>query len=109
MKSLAYGIQDIIPDDAIAAWGARAILRNGVMDIVMDRTDRFFAKGTAVNFAEWMGFTGLPWVNKTALNIWGEDRDVHRFQDGPFNVVCSAQGSHGYLYITAWMSPEAQP
>lgn len=100
--NLNYGIRDIIPDDAVAAWGARAILRNGVLDIVWDRVDYTDAAPSDSEFLTWMNHNGLPWVREQAEAIPGNENKIHRLDDGPFHIACNAQASHGYLYISAW-------
>ena len=39
MKSPVWGLPNLVPDDAPAYWGARAILRQGFPEVLGDRKD----------------------------------------------------------------------
>lgn len=107
MKSLCWGMQDVIPDESVAAWGARTILRQGSVDVVWDRQqlDAPDEKNFKA-FTKWIDKKGLPWLRKEAKNIWGNSSDTHAFDDGPFHLRANAQASYGYLYVAAWMDPQ---
>lgn len=104
MRSLAWGLPDLVPDDAPAAWGARAILRNGVLDIPGDRVDSFFAtKGDKTEFIDWLKGWGMLWLHDKARTLRGDKAELHSLDDGLFHVRCNTNASHGYLYITVWV------
>lgn len=102
-RSLAWGIRDIVPESAVAAWGARMILRSGNIDIVWDRTDKYCAPGSEKKFARWLEKKVLPWVRKEAKSIYSNENQMHSFDDKEFHIRCNAQASYGYLYVSAWM------
>jgi len=106
MKNLKYGIRDIIPDDAVAAWGARAILKNGNVDLVPDRGDYFGEDEPWDSFGDWVNSVAMAWLEKQAEAIRGNENNLHSLDDGCFHIRCNAQASHGYLYVTAWMDKE---
>jgi hypothetical protein len=110
MKSLAWGIQNVIPDNALAAWGARAILSQGYVDLLGDR----MASLPEVPMEEsedktalytWMEEKAMPQIRKDAESIPGNDDMVYPIDDVRFHARYGAQRSYGYLYITTWMDP----
>lgn len=105
MRPLSYGLQNVIPDDAVAAWGCRAILKNGFVDIVPDRKDMVIPEQYMVNFGPWLNdvMSDEGWVDLTAATMKGDRDEVKAYDLGPFHIRMSTNASYGYLYISAWM------
>lgn len=102
-KTLEWGLKSVDVSGASAAWGARMILKNGVVDILHDRTDRFSDGESWGEFASWLNNKILPWVQKQAKVMLGDEDLEHGMDKGKFHVRCNTNASHGYLYVTAWM------
>lgn len=104
MKSLAWGLPNLIPDDAVAAWGARAILRQGVLDFPRDRCDAFGDEGEKLVFSRWLSRHGFPWLDEDiAFSAKGNEARLYSLDDGRFHMRANTNASYGYLYVTAWM------
>ena len=106
MKSPAYGLPNLIPDDAVAYFGCRAILKNGIVDILLDRKDcSFNDEKSKKQFATWFEKQLKPrgWITKEAKLCYGNEDKLHSFDDGKFHIRMNTKASYGYLYITAWM------
>lgn len=92
------------PASSIRSWGARAILNRNQLDILHDRQTYTSHEGEAEAdrhpFFRWLNMVGLPHLKERRWDP--SSRDVYSFGDGPFVVEASTQGSHGYLYITAY-------
>jgi hypothetical protein len=106
---LAWGLQGVIPKTAAAAFGARAILKNGVVDIVPDRTDVFDAangSGEWLTLLKWINGPGLKWINGQAKHLYGDSALLCALDDGRFHARMNTNASYGYLYISAWADAE---
>lgn len=104
MKPLTYGLSDMVPHDAVAAWGARAILRNGYLDFPPDRRDMWFENHEVKGeFVDWMESLGMPWLEDKAMNHCRGNIEHLFFHDAaPYHIACNTNASHGYLYVIAW-------
>lgn len=96
----AWGLKDQIPHDAVACWGARAILRRNSVEILPDRQECI---NRNAEFLDWLRSTGLSWLEERAPNFRGDQDKLWFKDDGRFHIVCNTNASHGYLYISAWM------
>ena len=105
MRPLAYGLQNVIPETAKAAWGCRAILNAGCVDIVHDRKDMEIPDESAVEFKAWLRdvMSDHGWVDVVAKRMKGNRDDVESLDRSNFHVRMSTNSSYGYLYISAWM------
>jgi hypothetical protein len=104
-----WGVSNVIPDAARVGFGARGILRSGIVDIPPNRVHAHVfseSEDDKLLFGSWYRKTGVKWMEKEAKKIYGSDSDHHVLDDGRFHMVISAQASHGYLYITAWLDAE---
>jgi len=99
-----WGLSDLVPADARAAWGARAILKRGVVDLVHDRMDAAFVDDDAkAVFVAWLNGAGKKWLNATAEGMHGDEYKLFSHDDGPFHMRANTNKSYGYLYVSAWM------
>ena len=104
MKSPAWGLPDLIPDDAPAYYGCRAILRNGVLDFVPNRTYAYFEDDKVEKvFLKWLNGAGLKWLRKVAKDAYGNVDELYEYCAPRFHMCANTQASYGYLYVTAWM------
>jgi len=87
-------------------WSARAILRDGTIDIVWDRQG---IEGEATvresqALAAWLNTKALPWMRAYAKREdfprGDEDREVAVSGDG-YELRANPRASHGYLYMSA--------
>jgi hypothetical protein len=101
MKSLAWGLPGLVPDDAPNMWGARAIFKNGIVDIVPDRHS-LSATYEPMKFMKWLQKKGLKWLEKEAKCLRGNREELVSLDDGKFHLRANTNASYGYLYITAW-------
>ena len=112
-EPLAWGLADAVPDDAVAAWGARAIAARGdTMSIVWDR------QGAVGNKSDRRRL--LFELNGLALERAREQYTEHRLRgrllngksgrvtlvtgSHGFKLVADTRASHGYVYLAAWMT-----
>ena len=58
MKSPVWGLPDLIPDDAPAYFGCRAILRQGFPEVLGDRKDFQINSGDGQAFIGWFECPG---------------------------------------------------
>ena len=102
--ALVWGLDNAA--GAKAAWGTRAIWKDGYVDVLADRTsvigndvDRKILQAKMANIG--MKFSD---INNILVDL-GHDvssKDIVTvYEDDEFIFTCSAQGSYGYLYMTA--------
>lgn len=109
IPTLAYGLRDAVPDTAIAAWGARAIIgQDGHVDIPFDRQD-MVGDSTAMRFAlEAIPPGRLREIIQSKLAnreiLTREAERVTLFDNGQITVVANSNASAGYLYIAAYLN-----
>lgn len=98
----------LTPEPEQAAWGCRAIFRpddRWVLDIVPDRVDMQGTETQRAVLREHLN-TVLPFdvMNERIRELALDGREADGYvlwTDELVNVVCSPQGSYGYLYVTA--------
>lgn len=92
------------------AWGARAILSRGLVDLVHDRMQMTGNdEGDRKKLLAWIDKHGLPKLRKRMDKHYvdrGGSEIIVIEHDG-YHLEASAQCSHGYLYIGAWRLPVA--
>jgi hypothetical protein len=92
---MGWGIQP--PEGVDHAWGARAIFRGGIIDIVWDRQG-----GGDDDLRAWLNARGIPQIRRMVADVgYGEDREV-RWTEGAYTIVANPKSSYGYLYLGAW-------
>lgn len=114
-ETLAFGLNDR-PDDLTCAWGARWIWPN---DLVWDRQDAFGPDDDRAALMHWLnGSRGLNAIRPLASALdtakrmadegllrSSENRTVTLYEDERGIVRGNPQGSHGYVYVAAWLKP----
>tara|TARA_R100001082_G_scaffold87773_1_gene54202 strand:+ start:173 stop:526 length:354 start_codon:yes stop_codon:yes gene_type:complete len=107
--SLAWGYNSDLTD-AVAAWGARAILKDGYIDLLPDRQDSQGLKDHPELLA-WLNDTALPELRKDVLDEWEWSQDgcettlfevLSDHGEVPMRLEACCNQSGGYLYVTAW-------
>jgi hypothetical protein len=104
-RTLSYGLREM--PNVKAAWGARLIFPN---DVVGDRTSSFGVTGDDKDeLMTWLR-TKAPQPSDSefvnAVRTFTTPTDDHVFtvfEDDEGIIQASAQGSHGYLYMAAWL------
>ena len=109
---LQWGLNPI-PENAIAAWGARAILKQQCLDLLWDRQS--FDQGKLSDlekdrFVNWINKSGLPNLRKHIVkNRWKNDsEEVFELNDKSYHLRASCKCSYGYCYISAWQEQPEQ-
>ena len=108
---LAYGCNTALPEGVRAAWGARLIWPR---DLVHDRTHFAGDDESMKELETWLNEKGSHNLSplQVALNTlpleskdlrWDEDKTVTLVEDSIGIIVGNPQGSHGYLYLSAWL------
>lgn len=104
---LTWSLSTDTASDSMAGWGTRAIWKDDFIDVFADRTSFFYNDGTSetllkskmANMA--MKFSDINTKLKE-IGHYGSSTDIVTiYEDDEFIFKCSAQGSHGYLYMTA--------
>jgi len=124
---LAWGLSWAVPEDSHAAWGARAIVEGTGFGLLPDRqsiwSDDDAARKKLIAALNGPGepvFGALHHAQErvTALREAGticgpngEGGDLEQenvlYEDDAVKMVGNTNGSFGYLYIAAWLKPEA--
>lgn len=104
---LTWSLSTDTASDSVAAWGTRAIWKHDFVDVLADRTSFFYNDGPSKELLQSkMASIGMKFSDiNTKLKEIGHDGSstdiVTIYEDDEFIFKCSAQGSHGYLYMTA--------
>lgn len=104
--------QDVAPADALAVWGARTILEGGTFGLVHDRQSLIGEGVERVNLLERLNCGILREAQETVRELL-RDGTMRSSEAGAFIlhhddrviVYGNTNGSHGYLYLTAWLGP----
>lgn len=103
--SLAYGLRTA-PEDR-PAWGARLIWPS---DLVHDRQDLSGPRPDAEVLTAWLNDGPLREALREAKRLAlayelrpADNREVVLYEDDRGIVKANPQGSHGYLYVAAWL------
>lgn len=90
-------------------WGARAIMKRQVVDILWDRQNMTGSDDAAKKkLADWLNKKGLPALQKLVKKEFlmnDEEREVCIEKDG-YYILANPNRSHGYLYIGAGLLSE---
>lgn len=112
---LSFGYNAAIPDDAIAAWGARFIItQDGYVDFVPDRTD---AVGDTEKLFPMLEATypldRLRGDISDKLRLGEihtrEAKEIIFFDNGEVLVVGNSNASAGYFYVACVLRPHQEP
>jgi hypothetical protein len=112
LQAVWFGLQ--APGNAIASWGARAIVNAHTnprtyattygLDVLRDRMQ---STEGAEELTDWVDRVVTPRLRSAVkagywpvCNPRGED--VAGFDDGAFHFRCTPRRSYGYLYMVAW-------
>lgn len=110
-----WGLWDHMPVSATAAWGARAIFKNGQIDILPDRQDSYFdAQGGDEDGLKKAFFSALqthafPLAREAAKKAYFDGEldpakaNLVTLVSGEITVLADTRGSHGHLYIIAYV------
>jgi hypothetical protein len=110
--SLTYGCNRALPEGVARAWGARWIAPN---DQVYDRCSWTPRDDDATNRSDlvvWLNGGALRAAQESAAHMRlgvadPNDDQLHvLFEDEQGMVVGSPQGSHGYVYVAAWLKKD---
>ena len=131
MEKLAWGLSSEVPEDALAAWGCRAIAKvssrttkegrklhikmYATIDVPCDRKD-FVGEGKdRAAFRRWLeeNMEGA-WAKAEELLeagvMRGDSAELFTLaEDNGAKVVANTNGSHGYLYVAAWLKGDVNP
>lgn len=113
MRKLSWGLQP--PPNATVAWGARAILKRGTIDLLHDRQDSCGPMAAREALAQEMNSGGLDLIRERVQQAWndGELRgdtenkvvlvdDAIEGGDSGIMVEADTRGSCGYLYLVVY-------
>jgi len=115
MKKLQWGL-NAHPENAPAFWGARAILKFGANNPICLLPDRQAGSGPLYKVLtqllnEGGGLEIAQARTYALLNNWlmsSKKAQTFILLDTPLmKMVANTNGSHGYLYISAWLKPDA--
>lgn len=109
---LTFGYNQGLPDGTTVAWGARAILNSGTVDLVHDRQSTI---GTGPELDELLALlnsgVNARWIARVkelcdGLEMrGGKAEHFELYVDQDVTVVANTKASHGYLYIAAYLTP----
>lgn len=109
IEQIPWGLKSAVPEGAELAWGARAILRDGYIDIVGDRQGFIGPSEEAIKSFSQVVQDALPLVKKRVLSLcdsWAIDPGLSEnhvlFNSEQLHIVGNTKGSHGYFYLAAW-------
>jgi hypothetical protein len=104
MDKLRWGQADLVPDDARAAWGCRAIATSsGAHDMVWDRTD---CVGSDEARAELLAMLNdgrpMSWEDLSMMSRRYDDDEVGMAYTD-YEVSVRTRSAGGYCYVTIWL------
>lgn len=109
----AWGLPYVVPEDAIAAWGARLIVtQTGEVDTLPDRmggdggphtTELYDVLDERFKMRTMRELLADLLTSYTMSTREGEDFIL--YQDDRLTVHANTRGSAGYCYVTAWLYP----
>jgi hypothetical protein len=108
-ETLGFGCHSSTIPDAPALWGARAIYTGRRVDLLVDRQD-LVGESDAAKAALRATLNGgalrqfIKWAND---RFDGYSREIESMEFDGITFVASTNGSHGYLYVTAYNTAEA--
>ena len=114
-QSIGWGLMVMAPDEAAAKWGARAILRGSDIDLVHDRQSIEGSPEARKKLVRWLNGTAFP-AGRTKLVRLIQNGEVRPdkgnrivlYEDDTAKLIADTHGSHGYLYIGAWLKTDEE-
>jgi len=105
MNDLEWGLQLDNADNVLAAYGARTIFKSGQMDFPHDRQSFLGEETLQTLLRKWINSKALPALRKhiQEKNWVPSTEETFTFEDWPYALKASPRGSHGYIYIGAYM------
>ena len=105
MNDLEWGLRLDNTDNVLAAYGARTIFKFGQMDFPHDRQNFLGEETHRTLLREWINSKALPALRKhiQEKNWVPSTEETFTFEDWPYVLKASPRGSHGYIYIGAYM------
>lgn len=86
-------------------WGARAIFKNGIIDLLPDRQSCECQYSLDPQpLLDWLNQKALPELKqrKDFKNLHGDSREVLEVKERGFTLQVCPNASYGYLYMGAW-------
>jgi len=109
MSEGKWGLWSALPKGASPAWGARAILKNGQLDLLWDRQSMIGNTVDKREFARLLNKRILLAVHETVEELWktghlkpNKDEQHVLYEDDTCAVVANTNARCGYLYLLAW-------
>lgn len=113
LDKLTFGLSGAVPENAKAAWGARAIFHQGragrkaSFDLVWDRLDiKALSPEDKELLIDRLDGGGLQAARqafaKADLEPW-ESRVITLYEQKGCKIVANPKGSYGYVYLAAWI------
>ncbi|GLY33436.1 type IV toxin-antitoxin system YeeU family antitoxin [Kineosporia sp. NBRC 101731] len=107
-----FALKNVAPDNALSIWGARLnVDRTGYVDLPPDRfgSDDGPYSAALTNLINWRYPIDAMRESVSHLLTEGtlspaESRDVILYLDEQLTVHADSRSSHGYVYITAWLT-----
>lgn len=107
LEALKWGLSEAVPTTATAAWGARMIYPN---DLVNDRQHAVGEKPDIERLLAWLNHGAL---RDARIQLYEDDKagklspsntDTFTvYEDHEGIVVASPRGSYGHVYVAAWL------
>ena len=99
------------PATATLAWGARAIYKQGFIDILHDRQSWRGPREDRTALVAWINDQGIAALKAECekVSLPGDSDATVLWSEGGFTIEASPNASYGYLYITAYPTPVAAP
>jgi len=106
-RKLEFGLNAALPKNVKAAWGARLIYPD---DLVWDRQSRIGAVKHVKPLIDWLNGGALHAMREQARDFHKNgfmsprsSADIVLHEDERGIIVGNPNGSHGYLYVVAWL------
>lgn len=100
---LGFGYGAGVPDSALAAWGARAIVSGGYLDVPPDRISFAGEAEPKAKLIEKLKAVGPIKLAEAKIREVEVDEPVSIYEDEEFAVVGRMAG--GYFYLAAYLKP----
>lgn len=117
LPPLAWGYKEGLLPTTPAAWGARAIFSNGIVDLPPDRqaTQRLRPEDLTL-LLQTLNYGALETARKEASRLYNvgilrpdEAKEVILYEDNGIVILANTKASGGYLYLVAFLeTPEWQ-
>ena len=96
---MAWGLK--APEGVEVSWDARAIFRDGVIDLLPDRQS--WAGEDRKPLMGWLNSKGIAGIQNVCDDAYlaPESAETVSFREGGWLIKASPRASHGYLYLVA--------